>query len=120
MEGESGEYLGTIPAPPDTSYSMGVAVDSEDNIYLAQRGRSAHRDKEPAKKDADLKVSGGRLLPGWRLSPVVGIARDDAVVRLGLRGRSRLRCRLHQGHPQSHSSQLMRAIFPLPSFLFLP
>ena len=42
MEGESGEYLGTIPAPPDTSYSMGVAVDADDNIYLAQRGRLEH------------------------------------------------------------------------------
>lgn len=40
MEAKNGEYLATITAPPDVSYSMGVDVDSQDNIYLAQRGRS--------------------------------------------------------------------------------
>ena len=40
MDASNAEFLSSIHAPNGTSYSMGIALDSHDNIYLAQRGRA--------------------------------------------------------------------------------
>lgn len=39
MEADSGEYISRIPAPRDTSYSMGVAIGPSGELLLAQRGK---------------------------------------------------------------------------------